>query len=158
MNSVFDVLKALSDPKVLAIFNIIALSNVDRVFLLSHLNLSTRACHYRVSRLLRTGVISRKNGKYSVTSFGLLVHHAQNLIGLALNSYWKLSAIDSLESSHSIPRHEYNKIVSNLLSDDKIKEILTRERETINIVDPRKSINSIPLNLQTSTRRPGQTN
>lgn len=128
MNSVFDVLKALSDPKVLAIFNIIALSN------LSHLNLSTRACHYRVSRLLRTGVISRKNGKYSVTSFGLLVHHAQNLIGLALNSYWKLSAIDSLESSHSIPRHEYNKIVSNLLSDDKIKEILTRERETINIV------------------------
>ena len=64
------------------------------------------------------------------------------------------SAIDSLESSHSIPRHEYNKIVSNLLSDDKIKEILTRERETIN---PRKSINSIPLNIQTSTRRPGQT-
>ena len=151
MNSVFDVLKALSDPKVLAIFNIIALSNVDRGFLLSHLNLSTRACHYRVSRLLRTGVISRKNGKYSVTSFGLLVHHAQNLIGLALNSYWKL------ESSHRIPRHEYNKIVSNLLSDDKIKEILTRERETINIVDPRKSINSIPLNIQTSTRRPGQT-
>ncbi|MGB7675296.1 MAG: hypothetical protein WBL54_02100, partial [Nitrososphaeraceae archaeon] len=62
------------------------------------------------------------------------------------------------ESSHSIPRHEYNKIVSNLLSDDKIKEILTRERETINIVDPRQSINSIPLNIQTSTRRPGQTN
>ena len=157
MNSVFDVLKALSDPKVLAIFNIIALSNVNRGFLLSHLNLPTRACHYRVSRLLRTGVISRKNGKYSVTSFGLLVYHAQNLIGLALNSYWKLSAIDSLESSHSIPHHEYNKIVSNLLSDGKIKEILTRERETINIVDPRKAINSILLNIQTSTRMPGQT-
>jgi hypothetical protein len=157
LNSVFDVLKVLSDPKVLAIFNIIALSNVDRGFLLSHLNLSTRACHYRVSRLLRTGVISRKNGKYSVTSFGLVVHHAQNLIGLALNSYWKLSAIDSLESSHSIPRHEFNKIVNNLLSDDKIKEILTRERATINSIDPGKSINNIPLNIQTSTRRPGQT-
>ena len=157
MNSVVGVLKALSDPKVFAIFNLIALSNVDRGFLPSQLNLSTRGCHYRVSRLLRTGVITRKNGKYCITSFGLLVHHAQNLIGLALNSYWKLSAIDSLESSHRIPRHEYNKIVSNLLSDDKIKEILTRERETINIVDPRKSINSIPLNIQTSTRRLGQT-
>ena len=155
MNSVFDVLKALSDPKVLAIFNTIALSNVDRVFLLSHLNLSTRACHYRVSRLLRTGVISRKNGKFSVTSFGLLVHHAQNLIGLALNSYWKLSAIDSLESSHSIPRHEYNKIVSNLLSDENIKEILTHDRKTINIVETEMSVNNIPLSRQTSTRRPG---
>ena len=30
LNSVFDVLKALSDPKVLAIFNMIALSSVDR--------------------------------------------------------------------------------------------------------------------------------
>ena len=133
----------------------IALSSVDREFLLSHLSLSTRGCHYRISRLLRAGVITRKNGKYSVTSFGLLVHHAQNLIGLALNSYWKLSAIDSLESSHSIPRHEYNKIVSNLLSDDKIKEILTRERATTNSVDPGKSINSIPpehTNFDTEAR------
>ena len=106
MNSIVDVLIALSDPKVLAIFNIIALSNVDRGTLLSHLNLSTRSCHYRVSRLLKTGVISRKNGKYSVTSFGLLVHHAQNLIGLALNSYWKLSAIDS--SNRHIEFHDMN--------------------------------------------------
>ena len=157
MSSVLDVLKVLSDPKVLAIFDLIALSKVDRGFLFSHLNLSTRGCHYRVSRLLKTGVITRKNGKYSVTSFGLLVHHAQNLIRLALNSYWKLSAIDSLESSHIIPRDEYNKIVSNLLSDDKIKEILTCERGTFNIVDARKSINSIPPNIQTSTRRPRQT-
>ena len=155
MNSVVGVLKALSDPKALAIFNLIALSNVDRGFLPSQLNLSTRGCHYRVSRLLRTGVITQKNGKYCITSFGLLVHHAQNLIGLALESYWKLSAIDSLETSHRIPRHEYNKIVSNLLSDENIKEILTHDRKTINIVETEKSVNNIPMNRQTSTRRPG---
>ena len=155
MNSVVGVLKALSDPKALAIFNLIALSNVDRGFLPSQLNLSTRGCHYRVSRLLRTGVITQKNGKYCITSFGLLVHHAQNLIGLALESYWKLSAIDSLETSHRIPRHEYNKIVSNLLSDENIKEILTHDRKIINIVETEKSVNNIPMNRQTSTRRPG---
>jgi len=155
VNSVVGVLKALSDPKALAIFNLIALSNVDRGFLPSQLNLSTRGCHYRVSRLLRTGVITQKNGKYCITSFGLLVHHAQNLIGLALESYWKLSAIDSLETSHRIPRHEYNKIVSNLLSDENIKEILTHDRKIINIVETEKSVNNIPMNRQTSTRRPG---
>jgi len=155
VNSVVGVLKALSDPKALAIFNLIALSNVDRGFLPSQLNLSTRGCHYRVSRLLRTGVITQKNGKYCITSFGLLVHHAQNLIGLALESYWKLSAIDSLETSHRIPRHEYNKIVSNVLSDENIKEILTHDRKIINIVETEKSVNNIPMNRQTSTRRPG---
>ena len=155
MNSVVGVLIALSDPKALAIFNLIALSNVDRGFLPSQLNLSTRGCHYRVSRLLRTGVITRKNGKYCITSFGLLVHHAQTLICLALDNYWKLSAIDSLETSHRIPRHEYNKIVSNLLSDENIKEILTHDRKTINIVETEMSVNNIPLSRQTSTRRPG---
>ena len=85
----------------------------------------------------------------------MLVHHAQNLIGLALESYWKLSAIDSLETSHRIPRQEYNKIVSNLLSDENIKEILTHDRKTINIVETEMSVTNIPLNRQTSTRRPG---
>lgn len=156
MISVFNVLRALSDPKVLAIFNTIALSDVGREFLLTHLNLSAREYYYRVSRLLRTGVITRKNGKYSVTAFGLLVYHAQNLIGLALNSYWKLSAVDSLQSSHTIPRLEYNKIVSNLVSDDRIKEILTHERATSNVIDPLRSTDGISLNIQTFRRRPGQ--
>ena len=108
LNSVLDVLKALSDPKVLAIFDLIALSKVDRDF-----SLSSEPFYQRLSlscfSFIKNWSHNSEKWKYSVMSFGLLVHHAQNLIGLALNSYWKLSAIDSLESSHIIPRDEYNK-------------------------------------------------
>lgn len=150
--SVSSVLLALSDPKVLAIFDSIALSEVDREFLVSHLNLSPKEYYSRVSRLLKAGVITRKNGKYSVTSFGKLISHAQNLIGVALTNYWKLSAIDSLQASCSLPLEEYRRIVNSLVNDNWIREVLTRESPN-NIAEPQHLGDGISPSIQTHQRR-----
>jgi predicted transcriptional regulator len=52
-----------------------------------------------MSGLVKAGLIIRRNGNYFLTSFGKVVYEAQMLIGKAKQSYWKLKAIDSIESS-----------------------------------------------------------
>ena len=74
------VIVALSDNKSFYLLSKIAFAEVDSQFLLSETKLSTKAFYSRMSRLLKIGIITRKSGKYSLTSFGKIVYHAQNLI------------------------------------------------------------------------------
>jgi len=85
------VMMAISDKKSFYLLNKIAFAEVDSQFLLSETKLSVKAFYSRMSRLLKVGIISRKSGKYSLTSFGKIVYHAQDLIDTALNNYWNLA-------------------------------------------------------------------
>jgi hypothetical protein len=123
--SVSIVLQALSNAKAAAIFDSVAVSEVDRKFLLIHLNLTPKEYYSRITCLLKAGLITRINGKYYITSFGKVISHAQAIIGIALADYWKLSAIDSLQSSHSLPFEEFCRIVNNLVTDNFIRQVLT---------------------------------
>ena len=119
------VLKTLSDSRTLAIFNnIAASSNLTTDFLVAHLGLTPKEFYWRISKLKKNGLIVKKIGKYSLTAFGRIVNKSQDLIGAALESYWKLNAIDSLEGSHAIPLFEYNKIVENLINDQNLRRVL----------------------------------
>ena len=40
-----------------------------------------------MSRLTRVGIIKRKNGKYSLTSFGKIVYDAETMIEDAVRNY-----------------------------------------------------------------------
>jgi predicted transcriptional regulator len=51
-----------------------------------------------MTELMNAGLISRKNGKYFLTSFGKIVYEAQELIGKAVQYYPKFQAIDSIET------------------------------------------------------------
>jgi hypothetical protein len=121
------VLTALSDTKSFFLLSKITLGEVDSQFLLSETKLSAKAFYSRMSRLLKVGIISRKSGKYSLTSFGKIVCHAQDLIITALNNYWRLCALDSLVMIDSLPITEYNKISNTLLGDCLIKNVLVRQ-------------------------------
>ena len=59
-----------------------------------------------------------------MTAFGKVVYDAQTTIEKAVNSYWKLKAIDSLEMSEDLPNEERLKLIDNLLDSKDIKEIL----------------------------------
>jgi hypothetical protein len=140
------VIAALSDTKSFYLLSKIALAEVDSQFLLSETRLSAKAFYSRMSRLLKVGIISRKSGKYSLTSFGKIVYHAQDLIDTALNNYWRLSALDSLGMIDALPTMEYNKISNSLLGDCVIEKILARQLGA-NTESP-ICLNAIPINTQ----------
>jgi Mn-dependent DtxR family transcriptional regulator len=64
----------------------------------------------RLNHLINAGLVTRKSGKYFLTSSGKEVYELRILIGQAVENYWKLEAIDSIESQFQIkiylPRNE----------------------------------------------------
>jgi predicted transcriptional regulator len=93
------VLKAIADDKSLVLFNTIALSKGDTDICLSTLRLTRKQYYSRLSALLKAGLVKRERGKYSLTTFGIIVYNAQETMGKAVDQYWKLKAIDSIRAS-----------------------------------------------------------
>jgi hypothetical protein len=120
-------LKVLSDDKALILFETIAHQELDFHKVLTKLGLTKRQYYSRMFSLLAAGLIRRKNGMYSVTSFGKVVYKAQTLIGKGVSYHWKLRAIDSLEmNSASLVQEELDRLMNLLIDNDEIREILVK--------------------------------
>jgi len=76
---------------------------------------------------LKTGLIERSKGNFSLTSLGAVVYHAQLITQAGVNSYWKLKAIDSIGSSGQISENERIKLVKTILNDETMEGILIRK-------------------------------
>ena len=87
MVSVSDTLSAISDDKSLVLFNTIALAGGNSTILISRLNLTRKQYYSRMAGLVSAGLITKKNGKYFVTSFGKVVYKAQELIGMGVQCF-----------------------------------------------------------------------
>jgi len=108
--SAIDALRVISDHKSLVLLSTIALSLGDTSVLLNRLEITKKQYYSRMSALVKAGLIMRKNGDYFLTSFGKVVYEAQSLIENARQNYWKLKAIDSIESSdHGLTPEERGK-------------------------------------------------
>jgi len=72
--------------------------------------------------------VKRQKGRYLLTAFGKVIYSAQmNLeakIENALDNYWKLKAIDSLEMPS---REETGKVICALIENEEIKSVLMKE-------------------------------
>jgi predicted transcriptional regulator len=122
-----DILKAIADDKSLVLFNNIANAGGDTDILIRRLDLTRKQYYSRISALLKTGLISRKSRQYNLTSLGKIVYDAQLMIGRAANTFWKLKAIDSLETEHKLPAEERNKIINTLIDNQDIRKILVKQ-------------------------------
>jgi hypothetical protein len=123
--TVEESLKAVSDNKALTLFEIIAHQKLDTQNVLTKLGLTKRQYYSRLLSLFHAGLIKRKNGTYSMTSFGKVVYKAQTLVGQGISNYWKLKAIDSLEfNSPVIVREEFLKIMNLIIDNQELREIL----------------------------------
>ena len=134
--SLADVLGAISDKSALSVFKIIADTGGNSDLLRTKLNITRKQYYSRISSLLKTGLIKRTNGLYSLTVFGELVYEATMTLEKAFNSeyYWKLKALDSFESAgdknHTLSLSERNKVIEALLPDDqKLRNILSSRTE-----------------------------
>jgi DNA-binding HxlR family transcriptional regulator len=125
-SSVSGVLRSISDDISLDLYKSIANSNGERGDdLLAKTKITRKQYYSRLSTLIKAGLIKRKNGRYSLTAFGRVVHESEKSIENAFNIYWKLKAVDSIGFSNDIPKEEYSKIVDALIDSYKIKDILT---------------------------------
>jgi hypothetical protein len=124
-HSVEDVLYAISDIKSLDMFCFIAKQSVESHVLKQTKGLSTKQYYTRTEDLLDVGLIKRKNGRFSITAFGAVVYHAQLVIESGIKNYWKLKAVDSIQSSAEIGEQERVKLIKSILGDITIEKILT---------------------------------
>jgi hypothetical protein len=122
------ILKRTSDDKTLVLFNIIAISNGDRFTILRKMNLTTKQYYSRISGLMDAGLIKRYKGKYSLTLLGKVVYDSQMIIGKALTYYWKLKAIEEIETPYgaSLPAVELTQLVNVLIDNHQIKDIIMK--------------------------------
>jgi hypothetical protein len=125
--SIADILKAIADDKSLILFNTIAIAGGDSDILITRLGVTRKQFYSRMSELQKTGLISRRNRQYVLTSLGKIVYDAQLTIGRATNAFWKLKAIDSLEIGHELPADEHNKIINTLIDNQDIVKILVKQ-------------------------------
>jgi hypothetical protein len=118
-------LNAISDDESLLVFKTIALTSPDSNSLRRKSKLTRKQYYTRTSRLIRAGLIKKRNGKYFLTAYGKIIYDAQKIIENAHANYWKLKAIDSLEvSDDERSIKERRKIIDTLLDDKEIKESL----------------------------------
>ena len=97
--SISYILKKISDDKALTLFNNIALAKDNIHIPLKEMNLSTKQYYSRISGLTSAGLIKKKQGQYCLTALGKVVYNAHTIIGKALSYYWKMKAIESIQSS-----------------------------------------------------------
>jgi predicted transcriptional regulator len=124
LHTVDSILASISDKQSLELFRYIAVTNGNSENLRTKINLTRKQYYSRLSRMTKAGIVKRKNGKHSLTAFGKVVYDAQTIIEKAVNSYWKLKAVDSLDMSDDLPKEERIKLIDNLLDNKDIKEIL----------------------------------
>jgi predicted transcriptional regulator len=127
-HSVEDILHSISDGKSLDLFRSIAKGSVESEVLKETKALSRKQFYTRTSQLLQAGLIQRSKGSFSLTSLGIIVYHAQLIIEAGVNNYWKLKAIDSIESSGEIVEQERVKIIKTILDDNTVQNILVAQR------------------------------
>lgn len=120
------VLRTIADDKSMELFATVAQETVDSKNLKNRTKLTRKQYYSRLSRMTRAGLVRRKNGKYILTTFGKIVYDSQTTVQNALNNYWKLKAIDSLEMSNELPKEEQQKLIETLVDNEEIRGILVK--------------------------------
>lgn len=121
------VLRAISDDKSMHLFRLVSQNDkgIDGKSLQAQSKLTRKQYYSRLSRLMKTGLVKRRKGRYYMTFLGKIVDNSQSRVDTALVNYWKLRAIDSLETSNELPKEEQQKLIDSMLKDQKeLKDIL----------------------------------
>ena len=128
LTSKLSILGAISDNRASNILKCIASADSNSDILITELKLTRKQYYSRMSGLIKAGLVKRQRGRYLLTAFGKVIYSAQmsleTKIESALNNYWKLKAIDSLEMPS---REENDKVISMLIDNQEIKDILIKD-------------------------------
>lgn len=138
MISKVTILNAISETDTFDIFRCVASTHSNSNLLKTHLKLTRKQYYSRMSLLIKAGLVKKEEGRYLLTAIGKVISSAQlnfeAKLESAFENYWKLKAIDSLDSFK-----ERNYIISALIDNEEIKSVLLNEgpdksKETVNNV------------------------
>lgn len=90
-------------------------------------NVNSRLYYSRVSKLLKTDLIKKQDGKYFLTSLGGGIYSGIRILDEALSIFWKLMVIDAFMSSCNSTDGEINCIMDCLIDNNEIKNILIND-------------------------------
>ena len=126
--SLANVLKSISDDKILSIFQAIAADvNYNNGEIgLNKLHLSRRVYYYKISTMRKTGLIKRRRGRYYLTPFGKVVYCCTMITKNALDNYYNLKVVEITEDS-GFSNEQLSKLVNALIDNKEIKEFLTKK-------------------------------
>src|SRR5437773_2221354 len=128
IQSKITILDAITDRRSSQILTSISSAEPNTDILITQLNLTRKQYYSRMSSLIKTGLVKRQKGRYLLTAFGKVIYSAQidleTKIENALDNYWKLKAIDSMETCS---RQERNNVISELIDNEEIKTALIEE-------------------------------
>lgn len=86
------------------------MTELNSDILKSMFQLTSKQYYKRISDLSNAGLITRKKGKYFLTSFGEIVYKAQELMAQAVRFQSKLKVIDSIDTSE-LSAFELDKLI-----------------------------------------------
>ena len=138
--SISYILKKISDDKALTLFNNIALAKDNSHIPLKEMNLSTKQYYSRISGLTSAGLIKKKQGQYCLTALGKVVYNAHTVIGKALSYYWKMKAIESIQSSagRELAREDMLMLIQSLIDNHQVRDILLKSIPSVEALDMRR--------------------
>jgi hypothetical protein len=120
-----NVLRVISDDKSLALFKTVALTTDSPTVAISRLKLTRKQYYSRMSAMTTAGLITRRNGRYFLTSVGKVVHEAQMLISRAQQDYWKLRAVDAIEyCNDALTFEQRDGFINNMIADNDLRKVL----------------------------------
>jgi hypothetical protein len=121
----YNLLKVLSDRNCVGLFNqISSKGSIDGESLMSLSGLTKKQYYTRVQRLASCGLIRRKSGTFSPTSFGRVIHNCKLKIDNAIDEYYSLKAVDSFNDSRELNNVQKKKLVETIVRDSTIKALL----------------------------------
>jgi predicted transcriptional regulator len=124
-----------------SLFLIILLSQKDNSHIpLKEMNLSTKQYYSRISGLTSAGLIKKKQGQYCLTALGKVVYNAHTVMGNALSYYWKMKAIESIQSSagRELAREDMLMLIQSLIDNHQLRDILLKSIPSVEAPEMRR--------------------
>ena len=119
------ILRALADKHCLKILTFIANDgNVDSHVLQSTIGFSKKQHYSRTQHLIECGLVKRKHGIFSLTSFGKVIYRSKLKIDAAFKEYYTLKAVDSILATKEITERNRKELINNIVIDNGIKMVL----------------------------------
>jgi hypothetical protein len=123
--SKLQVLQVISDQTSMDIITAISINVTNSGNLMNVLDISYNQYYDRSSSLFNIGLISRKNGQISLTSFGQLIYKVQLKIATAFTHSSELRMIDAIKSYSGMSEDELKRIIDKLLDVAELKDLIT---------------------------------
>lgn len=92
-----------------------------------NMKLTVKQFYSRMSSLRKAGLVKKQNGRYSLTSFGILASASLDILSKASSYYHKLVAIDAVQTadvSNNFTKEEVRKVIEALITNQHLKDVL----------------------------------